>query len=156
MTNIRKSIRFLTVLALVFAMIFSIASVSASAAGSENWYISSSYIWENPFSISGYNLTPTKTCCANGTLNITANFLSIEDLGTNPFNFHLQIRNANGTVLAQCSGCSADFASGLPQYLYVSCPVNYGQKVQIYIDAYDTITGNYRIVKVNYAHLLST
>lgn len=157
MTATKKSIRFLTVLALIFAMVLSIASVPVSAAGVETWYKTDDYIWENAFTIRGYNLTPVKTMGTSGTLHIVFELNSLLDTGTKPNNlvYTYQIRSANGTVLL---GGTEEFQStndGLPFAVFTKINVTQGQKIQIYISVYDTVTGVYRTASVGYGHWLS-
>ena len=155
MTATKKSLRFLTVFALIFAMVLSFASIPASAAGAENWYSSSDYIYENSFTIRGYNLTPVKTCCATGDLNIDLRVEDILDSSTNPMIVTLQVRSSSGAVLISHQSNSSNWIGGVPHGMWVSCPISYGDKVQIYIGAYDAVTGNYRTIKVKYGHMIS-
>ncbi len=156
MTATKKSIRFLTSLFLVFTMVFFIVSVPVSAAGVENWYAgnSYSYIYENEFTIRGYNLTPVKTCYGTGVMNINVEILQILDSASNsnPINFTIQICSTSGAVLSGFTANSADFKNGFPHGLWTSCNISNGQKIQIYIGAYDAITGNYRTVRLKYGH----
>lgn len=152
MTATRKTTRFLTVLALIFAMVLSIVSVPASAAGVETWYPSEYYVYEDPFTIRGYNLTPVKTMGASGTLYFEITAMELLDSSTNPMEFKYEIRS-NGTVL---ESFTYYWSKGdLPRTCVDYVNVTKGQKIQLYISAYDTVTGNYRTVKVKYGHWLS-
>ncbi len=151
MTATKKSIRFLTVLALIFAMVLSIASVPASAAGVETWNQSEYFIWEQPFTMRGYNLTPVKTMGTMGRLHLllTVDFL---DANPNPANVKLEVRSTNGTVLKTFTQVmKPGFGPGISEHIDVMA----GQKIQLYMSAYDSVTGNYRTVSVEYAHWLT-
>ncbi len=97
MLKTKKSMRFLTVLALIFAMVFSIMSVPASAAGVETWYDVKGT--EN-LTMVGDNLTPPKTMGVSGILKIEAEF-HVTDTLKLPDNviYLLEIRSSNGIVL---------------------------------------------------------
>ena len=156
MTATKKSLRFLTVLALIFAMILSFASISTSAAGAETWYVTDDYIFENNFTIRGYNLTPVKTMGASGTLHILFELNSLLDTGTNPNDlvYTYQIRSASGTVLLGGTEKFSSTNDGLPFAVFTQINVKQGQKVQIYISVYDIVTGVYRTASVGYGHWL--
>lgn len=152
MTATKKSMRFLTVFALIFAMVLSMTSIPASAAGVETWGASDYYIFEDPFTIRGYNLTPVKTMGTSGTLFIHITAMELLDTSTNPMKFKYEIRS-NGTVL---SSYTYYWSPGdLPCSCVDSVQVSAGQKIQLYISAYDTVTGNYRTVQVKYGRWLS-
>lgn len=97
MTATKKSMRFLTALALIFAMVLSISSVPVSAAvgGPETWYTGSST--SPTLNINGYNTTYAKTIANSGTLTVSAHFTPADQL-TN-YSFTLEICNAAGNTI---------------------------------------------------------
>lgn len=139
MTATKKSIRFLTVLALTFAMVLSIISIPASAAGVE--------ISTPTFVLNPTYLSSVITMEENGRFYVTGKFL-IDDktVYTNPVNCTLQIRSTNGTVLA-----SKTMLNG--GYKIFSCDTNVskGQQVQIYMSVFDSVTGETRYAIVSYS-----
>lgn len=153
MTTTKKTLRFLSIFVLIFAMVLSIASVPASAAGVETWYATDDYIFENEFTIRGYNLTPVKTMGSTGTLNLIIAALEFTDASSNsnPVNFRYEIRS-NGTVLL--SGTETLTNDELSFAFWTRVNVTAGQKIQVYISAYDAVTGNYRTARVEYGHWL--
>ncbi len=153
MLKTKKSMRFLTVFILFFAMVFSVATVPISAAGVETWYTTSDYIIEPSFTNRGYNLTPIKTMGASGTLHLVIGAHEFLDASTNPVNFKYEIRSASGSVLKTetivLTRDSLSFA------FWTQISVTKGQQIQLYTSTYDAVTGNYRTVKVEYWHWLS-
>ena len=149
MTKAKRSLRFLTAFTLVLAMVLSIASLTASAAGTETW--NAGLVWELPFNMTGSNLTPTKTMGASGTLVIHANYV-VADSNThsNPVNCTLEIRDLNGNVLATTN---TTFSSQL--LIPLSLNVTQGQKIRLYMDAYDAYTGVARRVEITYSHKIT-
>lgn len=146
MTNTKKSLRFITAFTLVLAMVMSIVPLSAFAAGSETW--DADLVWELPFTITGYNLTPTKTMGASGTLVIHADYLVVDSSSnSNPVNCTLEVRDIYGNVLASEN---TTFSSNL--LIPLSLNVTQGQRIQIYMDAYDAYTGVARRVQITYSH----
>ena len=145
MTTTRKSLRFLTVLALIFAMVLSMASIPASAAGVETWYATDNVIYENDFTIRGYNLTPVKTIGSSGNLLIGVD-VDLTDGKSDPAIITVEIRLSNGTVLNR-----GTISTSVPwPHLQVEAPVTAGQKVQIYIGVYTN--GVYRVGTASYYH----
>lgn len=152
MTATRKSMRFLTVLALICAMVLSIASTPVSAAGVETWYKGS--LDEPSFLMNGYNLTPVKTMGVSGKLTITEHFETAD--GNNPDHYYpvyvLEIRSLNGTVLARESKGWGFLYSGT---LSVSIDVTKGQQIQIYTSVYEKGNTNFaRKANIWYNHTL--
>ena len=149
MTKAKKSLRFLTSFTLVFAMVLSIASLTASAAGTETWY--SGFVAEAPFTTTGYNLTPTKTIGDSGKLIINATYRVVDsDKYSTPVNCTLEIRDLNGNVLATTN---TTFSSKL--LIPLSLNVTQGQKIRLYMDAYDATTGVARRVQITYSHSIT-
>ena len=153
MTATKKSIRFFTVLALIFAMVLSIASVPTSAAGVEDWGWGGE---QSPsFSVHGYNLTPVKTLTESGILYVDASFtLTDRNTNSNPANCILEIRDTAGNVLASArkqtnsyGSCAIDF---IDTWIYQP-----GQKIQIYTGIYDAVTGAPRYARVSYYRIFS-
>ena len=147
MLKIKKTIRFLTVIAIVFAMVISIASLPTSAAGTETWY--GSYKTEGEISINGSNTTPVKTMGVSGTLKITAYF--VPSIALKNVKYVVQIRDLAGRVLA-----SNTFTSALPTApVSVSLKVTKGQEVRIFFASYDAETGANISSKMSYSHSIS-
>ncbi len=134
MTATKKSMRFLTVLALILAMVLSIASVPASAESAETWYYGSKT--QPTLEISGAYLTPQKTMGDSGELTIYANF--VPRVAFTQVTYTLQIRNYNGKILKTSSSTSSALAA-VP--LSVSLYVNSGEKYTISFSARNTSTG---------------
>lgn len=155
MTNVKRSLRLFTVFALVATIVLSIFAVPASAAGVETWYKTDDYIYENQFTFKGYNLTPVKTMGASGTLHLIIAALELMDTSTysTPMNFRFDVRSYSGTILYTHSETIS--SSQLSSAFFITVPVSYGQQIQIYTSAYDSVTGNYRTLKVEYAHWLT-
>lgn len=147
MLKTKKSIRFLTVLAMIFAMVLSIASVPASAAGVEDWYAGK--VVEPTMHTYGTNLTPIKTLKASGTLVITADF-TITDTASFPNQAVcvLEIRSVNGTVLDRVS-TRTPFSSAS---LTARTSVTYGQQVQIFTSVYNSENSAKRYADITYSH----
>ncbi len=149
MTNTKKSLRFITAFTLALAMVLSIAPLSAFAAGTETWY--SGFVAEAPFTTTGYNLTPTKTMGVSGTLYIDATYRVVDkDKYSTPVNCTLEIRDLNGNVLATTN---TTFSSQL--LIPLSLNVTQGQRIRLYMDAYDAYTGDARRVQITYSHFIS-
>lgn len=144
MLKVKKSTRIFLAFVLTMTMVFSLAT-TVSAAGTETWYASEDVIWEDSFTIRGYNLTPAKTIGSTGTLLIGVSGHTT-DGNSAPAILTVQIRLTNGTVLASNS-ISTD---ALLPHVQVEAPVTAGQKVQIYIGLYTN--GNYRVGSVSYFH----
>ena len=142
MTATRKSMRFLTVLALICAMVLSIASTPVSAAGVETWY--SQFKYEPSFPINGYNLTPVKTMGVSGELLVGA-WMSTTDNSTTPAVFTLEVRSTSGAVLARDTVTSTGRA-----HVSISLNVTVGQKVKIYTGIYTNNSA--RKGEVDYSH----
>lgn len=147
MTATKKSLRFLTVFALIFAMVISMAGIPASAAGTETWY--KGYVLEPVMTVHGYNLTPVKTMGESGTLTIDTNF-NITDTSSNQYRAIcvVEIRSTNGTVLARDS--AAAFVSAAE--IVLSINVTKGQQIQIYTQIYDVVSNGARYGNVQYSH----
>lgn len=146
MTATRKTMRFLTVLALILAMVFSIASIPASAAGVETW--GSGLKYEGPITINGTNTTPTKTMGASGTLKITANFTpNVVQFSTN-VKCVVEIRDLAGRVLASHTSTGALIVIAVP----VSLSVTQGQQVRVFFGVYNASTGSQLSSSVSYSH----
>lgn len=146
MLKTKKSMRFLTVLALIFAMVFSIMTVPASAAGIEDWYADKET--EN-LTMFGENLTLPKTMRVSGILVIEAKF-HVTDTLKLPDNviYVLEIRSSNGTVLARKTALSP-----APLFtLRAEAHVTSGQEVQIYTSAKCTVHDAKMNAKVEYTH----
>ncbi len=152
MTATRKTMRFITVLALILMMVFSITSVPASAAGVETWYAAT--VTEPVIPMSGYNLTPVKTMGVQGVLYIQAEFETTSNImyPNKPY-YLLEIRSLDGRVLAR-SGYSEMCVTSATQETHVF--VNAGQKVQIYTAVYDQNTGVWYNANVKYKHWIAT
>ena len=150
MTATKKSIRFLTVLALVFAMVFSITSIPASAIidGPETWYKGSSM--SNYFTVYGTNTTNRKTMGDSGVLTITLTYKANDVGGLEKVKGVVEIRNANNQTIAS-NESYAVFTQGA---VSVSTNVSKGQEVFIYMATYDS-SGNKVTSTVNYLYRLS-
>lgn len=151
MTATKKSLRFLTVFALIFAMVISMAGIPASAAGIETWYPTENVVYENTFLMNGYNITPKKTIGVNGKLAIFID-LTLTDTSTNsnPAIMTYEIRTPSGQVLDRDEYTTQDgTASGLSYRDYPA-----GQEIHLYIGIYDSVTGKARQANVTYAHKL--
>lgn len=134
MTATKKSIRFLTVLALVFAMVLSIASTPVSAAGAQTWYYGSAT--QPNIEISGSEHTSQRIMGDSGKLTIRANFVPKALL--TEVTYTLQIRNYNGTMVK----ASSSFSSSLPiTPLTVTLDVKSNERYMIYFFARYTSTG---------------
>lgn len=148
MTATKKSIRFLTVLALIFAMVFSIMSVPASAAGVETWY--GPTVAEKTFSIHGSNLTYEKTMGVSGELVIVASFSSTEGM-MGQARYTVEICDPTGSVVyASDSGVPFGPASMLSARLKVT----QGQKYAIRFKAYN-LAGEKIDAEVWYTHAIN-
>lgn len=148
MTATKKSMRFLTVLALVFSMVLSIASVPASAAGVETWYKGS--VTEPTMYTTGTNLTPLKTMGESGTLTISAT-IKLTD-SSNLAYCVLEIRDAANTllVLKHIDGSTNSLCR-----LKISIPVTQGQQLHIFTNVYDPYTFAGRQAEIVYRHEIS-
>lgn len=149
MTNTKRSLRFITVLAMVFAMVLSIMALPVSAAGTETWY--GGFVAEAPFTTTGYNLTPTKTMGISGTLRIIADYTVIDtDRYSTPVKCTLEIRDIYGNVLASKSSTTSSST-------LVSLPlvVTEGQRIHLYMSAYDATTGVARRIQIEYSHSIT-
>ena len=153
MTATKKTMRFLTVLALIFAMVFSIMSVPASAAGVEDWGWGGA---TSPFfDVHGYNLTPVKTLTDCGILYVEGTFcLSDTKTNSNPANCTLEIRNTAGKVLASGKGKTNSYGTCVIDYINIWA-WEPGEKVQIYTGVYDSVTGAARRARVCYTWAFS-
>ena len=151
MTATKKSLRFLTVLALIFAMVFSIMTVPASAAGTETWY--GDYVREQDIHIERSNLTYPKTMGVAGTLKINGTFTFPEgvNLVITPLTFILQIQDGTGRILAEDRTTKLNaFAASLN----VEYSVYYGQRVHIY-SCCQKASGEYVPVTFSYSHQIT-
>ena len=134
MTATRKSIRFLTVIALIFAMIMSFA-IPVFADGVETWDKGI-----NPcsqFKFYGSNTSPIKTMGISGKLAVHATFMTCDpggDFTESDQYLILQIRDLQGNILASDSITAGAF--GLNAYLSASINVSQGQQIVIYVAAY--------------------
>lgn len=149
MTATKKSMRFLTVLALIFAMVLSIASVPVSAAigGPETWYKGSGI--SDPIPIDGENTTYRKTMGDSGVLTITAVYKpSVE--GLERVKCVLEIRNANNQTISRSEGYAV-FTQGV---VSASINVSKGQEIFIFMGTYDS-SGKKVPSTVYYTHKLS-
>lgn len=148
MTATRKTTRFLTVLALIFAMVLSIVSVPASAAGVETWY--GGYVSEGSFGIDGTNTTPRKTMGVSGQLDVVVDFVPKGSVFTQ-INYTVQIRDTAGRVLA-----SQQLSSMLPVVrIPISLTVTQGQEIQLYFSAKYATTNQNVNASVSYSHSIS-
>lgn len=148
MTATKKSIRFLTVLALIFAMVFSIMSVPASAAGIETWY--GPTVAEDTFPIHGYNLTPEKTMGVSGELVIVASFTTTSSgafLGQ--IRYTVEICNVLGSVV-YASESQVPLGFGM---VSARLKVTQGQKYAIRFKAYN-LAGEEIDAEVWYTHAI--
>lgn len=134
MTTVKKSIRFLTVLALVLAMMISIAFVPVSAESAETWNYGTKT--QPTINISGRYDTPVKTMGGSGTLTITANF--VPRVAFTQVRYTVQLRDVlYGNVVTYNSTSSA----------LAYCPVTITQGVGIHSQftitfmAFDATTG---------------
>ncbi len=149
MTNTKKSLRFITAFTLILAMVLSIASLPAFAGGVETWY--SGFVAEAPFTMTGYNITPAKTMGASGNLYIDATYRVVDsDKYSTPVKCTLEIRDIYGNVLATTN---TTFSSQLLIPLCLN--VTQGQKIHVYMGAYDATTGVARRVQITYSHFIS-
>lgn len=126
----------------------SFGSINVFASGEETWYKGSQTF--PTFILNPYNLTPVKTMGDSGQLTITARFyIDDKTAYTNPVDCKLQIRSTDGTVLASKSYSTWG-------YVALTCEANVykGQKVQIYMSVYDSITGETRYAKLSYTYML--
>lgn len=148
MTATRKSARFITALALIFAMVLSIASIPVSASGVETWY--GPLKTEESFDFYGTNLTPIKTMGVSGELTVSATF--VPSVIFTQVNYTLEIRNVSGnTVLA-----SKSFSSALVYCpLSVSLNVTQGQQITVFCSATNASTGEKISSAVIYSHSIS-
>lgn len=148
MTATKKSMRFLTVLALTLAMVLSIASVPASAAGVETWYKGS--VTETTMYTTGTNLTPVKTMGESGTLTISATF-KLTDSSDLAYCV-LEIRDATNTLLVLKH---IDGSTNSLRRLKVSIPVTQGQQLHVFTNVIDASTLAGRQAEIVYIHTLS-
>ena len=136
-----KATRFIISFVLMCAMIIT-SAVPAFAAGAEDWssstktYVGSMHMTDN-------NLTQVKTIKRTGTLHIVGHFYG-EDAhaAVSPIRLTAQIRYDNRSGLV-------DFE--------VTCPVSYGQQVQIFFDASSISNppGYYRRAFIEYWYYIS-
>lgn len=148
MTATRKSMRFLTVLALICAMVLSIASTPVSAAGVETWYKGS--VTEETMYTTGTNLTPLKTMGDSGKLTIIANF-KLTDSSDLAYCV-LEIRDSANTLLVLKH---ADAHMYTTRTLVASINVTQGQQLHIFTNVYDPNTFAGRQAEIVYTHTLS-
>ena len=152
MTNTKKSMRFFTVFALIFAMVLSIASVPASAAGVETWY--ANRVVEPETDVYDYNLTPVKTMGRAGKLTISATFKTVASQSDLPYTYDyvLEIRSVFGNVLARKV---VTFTNNVQHTMNLETTVLTGQKIQIYTGIFDHSTGAGKHAYVTYSHQIS-
>lgn len=154
MTATKKSIRFLTVLALIFAMVLSIASVPVSAAnigGTTTWY--RGIYGTSEFQIHGYNLTPIKTIGDAGRLSFSQKFvLTDTSVNSNAARCTVEIKSTSGAVLARATGITD--SDGVCEIGVPIISVSVGQKIQIYSTVYDVNTNYARKAKSWYSYIL--
>lgn len=147
MTATKKSLRFVTVFTLIFAMVLSFTSVPAFADGTETWNWGFNIC--SSISISGGHTSPVKTMGTDGKLILKAQFTptDITD-SSNPVLLIVQVRDLAGNVL---SGNSYLFEAPLG-WTYVSTSLNVykGQQVRIYVAAVDSVTLGNRSATVKY------
>ena len=148
MTATKKSMRFLTVLALICAMVLSIASTPVSAAGVETWYKGS--VTEPTMYTTGTNLTPLKTMGESGTLTISATFKLTDS--SNLAQCVLEIRDASNTMIVlKHTGTTTNSLCRLK----FSIPVTQGQQLHIFTNVYDASTYAGRQAEIVYRHEIS-
>ena len=146
MLKTKKTMRFLTVFALIFAMVFSIMTVPVSAAGVEDWY---GHKATESLTMYGTNLTPSKTLRVSGVLVIEAQLTVIDSLTfPDQVTYVVEIRGSDGAVLAQKSTLSPVGLSTLR----VEAHVPSGPVVRIYTSAHCTAHGAKLNAKVQYTH----
>ncbi len=153
MTATKKSLRFLTVLALIFAMILSFATTASASSidGTSTWY--RGIYGTSEFSIHGYNLTPVKTIGDSGKLAFSQKFvLSDTANNSNTARCTIEIRTTSGTVLSRIAGITD--ADGVCSMTAPAINVTSGQKIQIYSSVYDTSTGYARRASCWYSYVL--
>lgn len=132
MLKTKKSMRFLTVFALIFAMVFSIMTVPVSAAGIETWYGPTKA--EDTFPIHGYNLTPEKTMGVSGELVIVASFTTTSsEAFLGQIRYTVEICNVLGSVV-YASESQVPIGFGV---VSARLKVTQGQKYAIRFKAYN-------------------
>lgn len=148
MTATKKSIRFFTVLALIFAMVVSIASVPASAVigGPETWYKGSDT--SPTLTIDGGNTTDRKTMGDSCVLTITAYYTPVNQFQKTKC--VLEIRDAANNVIDGCWG----YTQITGRDLSLRITVTKGQQFFIFMGTYDT-SGNKIPSTVYYTYTLS-
>ena len=113
-------------------------------------YVGSMHMTDN-------NLTQVKTIKRTGTLHIVGHFYG-EDAhaAVSPIRLTAQIRYAYGGAIGNASITKDDNRSGLVDF-EVTCPVSYGQQVQIFFDASSISNppGYYRRAFIEYWYYIS-
>ncbi len=150
-----KATRFIISFVLMCAMIIT-SAVPAFAAGAEDWssstktYVGSMHMTDN-------NLTQVKTIKRTGTLQIVGHYYG-EDAHDDVSHIRInsQIRYAYGGAIGNASITKDDNRSGLVDF-EVTCPVSYGQQVQIFFDASSISNppGYYRRAFIEYWYYIS-
>lgn len=148
MTATKKSIRFLTVLALIFAMVLSITSTPVSAETTETWYYGSNT--ESNIPVYGTYITSVKTMGDYAHLTITANF--VPQVAFTQIKYTVEIRDDSYVeLLASNSSSSA--------LIYCPVTVRYtvqkNSKIRLVFRAYDATTGEPVNATVNYMYSLT-
>ena len=150
-----KATRFIISFVLMCAMIIT-SAVPAFAAGSEDWssstktYVGSMHMTDN-------NLTQVKTIKRTGTLHIVGHFYGEDAHAVEcPFILTALFRYAYGGAIGKASITKDDNRSGLVDF-EVTCPVSYGQQVQIFFDASSISNppGYYRRAFIEYWYYIS-
>lgn len=144
MLKVKKSTRILLAFVLTMAMVFSLAT-TVSAAGVETWYSRDGRVYEDKFTIQGYNITPVKTMGSAGTLDIVVDFV-LPPGNTKSTTLTVELRNTNGTVLER----AVVYNETSFYTLAVSTTVYIGQKIQLYVGAYSG--GSYMTCDIYYSH----
>lgn len=148
MTNAKKSIRNLTVLALVFVMVFSIFSLTVSAVGGpEDWYKGSSS--SQTLSIDGYNTTYKKTIKESGTLTVSAYFTPSDKYSYNTYTLEILDASTNTIV-----GTFKDSVL-TSKTVTVSTNVTAGQVIYIRMGSFERGTQTGTPASVKYTRTLS-